>query len=290
MKFEIKSRWESKILFAAEAASLLLALEAAIKAGANLSGADLYGADLYGANLSGANLSGANLSGANLSGADLSRANLSGADLSGANLYGANLSGANLSGADLSRVDLYGANLSGANLSGANLSGANLSGANLSGADLSRADLYGANLSGANLYGANLSGANLSRANLSRADLYGANLSGAENGELAQAQTSILPEGNLVGWKMCKDKVVVKVLIPQKARRSNATGRKCRAEYVQVLRVFGAEEGVAQYDGKTVYRKGEIVKCHNWDENRWAECSGGIHFFLTRIEAESCIY
>ena len=44
MKFEIKSRWDSKILFTAEAASLLLALEAAIKAGVNLFRANLCGA------------------------------------------------------------------------------------------------------------------------------------------------------------------------------------------------------------------------------------------------------
>ena len=74
MKIEIKSRWDSTILFTAEAASLLLALQAAIKSRANLSGA----------NLSRADLSGANLSGAELYGADLSRAYLSRADLYGA--------------------------------------------------------------------------------------------------------------------------------------------------------------------------------------------------------------
>src|SRR5690348_7915527 len=154
-------------------------------------------------------------------------------------------------------------------------------------ADLSGADLYGANLFGANLSRADLYGANLSRANLSSADLSGANLSGAKNADLAQAQTSITPEGNIVGWKKCRNGVIVKLLIPQKARRSNATGRKCRAEYVKVLRVFGAEEGVSEYDPSTVYRKGETVKCDTWNENRFVECGGGIHFFLTRIEAEN---
>ena len=77
------------------------------------------------------------------------------------------------------------------------------------------------------------------------------------------------------------------MLIPQKARRSNATGRKCRAEYAKVLRVFGAAEGISQYDDKVVYRKGEMVKCDTWNEDRWTECGGGIHFYLTRIEAEN---
>jgi hypothetical protein len=159
MKFEITSRLTGAVQFTAEiecaddaprSVKIGLAVEWAIK---------------FGANLSDANLSRANLSRANLSGANLSRANLSDANLSRANLSRANLSGADLSRADLSDADLCGANLYGANLSGANLSRANLSGANLYGANLSRADLSDANLSGANLYGANLSRANLSGAN-----------------------------------------------------------------------------------------------------------------------------
>src|SRR5579863_1416417 len=136
MLYEIKSRFDGKVLFSLECGSLKICVEAAVKASANLSGA----------NLSGADLSGANLSGADLSGADLRGANLSGADLSGADLRGANLSGANLSGADLSGADLRGANLRDADLRDADLRGANLRGANLRGANLSDADLSGANL------------------------------------------------------------------------------------------------------------------------------------------------
>ena len=114
-----------------------------------------------------------------------------------------------------------------------------------------------------------------------------ANLHDAKNSELAQAQTVLLPEGNLVGWKKCKNNVIVKLLIPQKAKRSNATGRKCRAEYAQVLRVYGAAEGLSDYDGKTAYRKGETITCDSWNPDRFVECGGGIHFYITRIEAEN---
>ena len=164
-----------------------------------------------------------------------------------------------------------GANLSGADLSGANLSGANLSRANLSRADLSRADL---------------SGANLSRANLS-----GADLSGAESADLAIAQTRILPEGELIGWKKCADGIIAKLLIPAKAKRSHAWGRKCRAEYVKVLAVMNSDgkavkEGESQHDqGKTVYRKGKIVKPDSWCADYTKECAAGIHFFITKEEA-----
>ena len=146
-------------------------------------------------------------------------------------------------------------------------------------ADLSRADLYGADLSRANLYGADLYGANLSGANL-----YGANLS-----EIQQARLSIVPDsGAFEAWKKCANGVLVRLSIPADARRSNATGRKCRAEFVDVLEVIGANEGRSQYDnGKTVYRVGERVHCDDWEGDRWQDCAGGIHFFITRAEAQA---
>ena len=199
---------------------------------------------------------------------------------------------ADLSGANLSDADLGGANLSGANLSCAYLSCAYLSGAYLSCADLSGANLSGANLSRADLSGAYLSGANLSCANLSRADLRGANLSGADlsgavDAEYALAQHSILPEtGPIWGWKKCRNNVLVKLVVGDTAKRSHATGRKCRAEHVKVLEVIGAKIGISTYDINTQYRAGQIVLCDKWNEDRWTECGGGIHFFLTRIEAE----
>src|SRR5208337_1537227 len=194
------------------------------------------------------------------------------ADLSSAILRGANLRGAIFSGADLSKAILYGADLSGADFSRA---------------ILSRADLREADFRGANLYGANLSRADLYGANLSGADLRGANLSGAKHIIYILSQSSILPEsGPIWGWKKCKDGVLVKLVVEDTAKRSHATGRKCRAEHVKVLEVIGAEVGISSYDNKTEYRVGQIVRCNKWDENRWAECGGGIHFFLTRIEAE----
>ena len=169
----------------------------------------------------------------------------------------------------------------------ATASRADLSGVNLSGAYLSGANLSGAYLSGAYLSGANLSGANLSEADLSRVNLSGANLSGAKNADLVIARTRILSEGDLIGWKKCKNNVIVKMQIPSDAKRSHAFGRKCRAEYVKVLEVIGAEVGIAQHDNKTEYRKGEIVKPDSFDENWQVECAPGIHFFITRIEAEN---
>ncbi len=136
--------------------------------------------------------------------------------------------------------------------------------------------------------GAYLEGANLEGANLEGANLYGANLEGAKNvPAITQAQTRITPEGTLIGWKKCHGGVIVKLRIPEDARRSNATGRKCRAEWVEVVEVYGAEVGLSLHDGgATVYRPGETVKPDRWEEDRWQECAPGVHFFLTREEAE----
>ena len=56
---KIKNRWNGKVLYSGEHASLKEAVEAAVKAGANLAGANLAGANLRGANLRDANLCGA---------------------------------------------------------------------------------------------------------------------------------------------------------------------------------------------------------------------------------------
>ena len=176
---------------------------------------------------------------------------------------------------------------SGADLSGANLSGADLRGANLSEANLSGANLRGADLSGANLRGANLRRADLSEANLRRVNLYGANLREAKNVDLVIAQTRILPDGDLVGWKKCRDGVIVKLRIPEAAKRCHAFGRKCRAEYAEVLEVIDADRGVSSHDGKTQYVAGQRVTPDSFDENWTNECSNGVHFFITKIEAEN---
>jgi hypothetical protein len=129
--------------------------------------------------------------------------------------------------------------------------------------------------------------ANLQSANLQYANLQSADLQYAKNSELAIAMTRILPDGDLVGWKKCTNNIIVKLLIPYAAKRSHAFGRKCRAEYVQVIEVFGGDVGIAQHDSKTEYRAGAIIKPDSFNEDWTEECSNGIHFFISRVEAEN---
>ena len=211
------------------------------------------------------------------------------ANLSGANLSRADFSGANLSGADFSR-----ANLSGANLSRADISGANISRANLSGADLMRANLSGADFSRANLSGADFSRANLSRANLSGADLSGADLSGADlsGAENVPYIPYACPDfGMFIGFKKASGYIVV-LEIPEDAKRLSATGRKCRcnkAKVIEIQNIDGTKANVTKvasdYDSDFVYEVGKTVSVDNFCEDRWEECSSGIHFFINRQEA-----
>ena len=182
--------------------------------------------------------------------------------------------------------------VSGADLYSADLRDANLHYANLYGANLSGADLYGANLYGANLSGADLYGANLRDANLHYADLRGANLYGAKDADYAIAQTRILPEGDIIGYKKCQDNKIVKLLIPKEAKRSHAFGRKCRAEFAQVLEITKGtrklKTAISTFNSGFKYEVGKTVKPVEPFEDDWTnECASGIHFFITKIEAEN---
>jgi len=199
-----------------------------------------------------------------------------GADLHSADLCNADLRGSNLRCANLCDADLRGANLRGANLCGADLYGADLCDANLRDADLCNADLYGADLRGANLCDANLRGA----------DLYGADLCDAKGCYL-----SCPTEGSFIGWKKASGHIV-KLRIPEDARRSSATGHKCRCDKAYVMEIQNmdgtraTEDTVRSDNDKNfVYTVGATVEVPDFNDNRWSECAPGIHFFIDRRAA-----
>ena len=206
------------------------------------------------------------------------------------------LNGEGGSRANLSNADLRGANLSNADLFGANLRGANLFGANLSNADLRDADLRGANLSNANLSNADLRNADLRGANLRGANLSNADLCGASIDQMMWNIYTVFyplqcPEsGSYIGYKKASG-LVVELEIPADARRSSATSRKCRASKAKVLSITDINGNPAggqvksNYDPNFVYAIGETVEVTDFDDNRWNECSTGIHHFITRAEA-----
>ncbi len=195
------------------------------------------------------------------------------------------------------RADLRGTDLSWANLREADLRGTDLSWANLRRADLRRADLRGTDLRGTDLRGTDLSWANLRRADLRRADLRGADLREAylRGADLREADLNFpiaCPEsGSFIGYKKAR-KYIIKLKILENAKRSSATSRKCRCDKAEVVAienmdgtVVGVDSVRSNRDSSFIYRIGEIVSVDNFDDNRWNECTAGIHFFITRDEA-----
>ena len=134
---------------------------------------------------------------------------------------------------------------------------------------------------------ANLRDADLSCADLSRADL--SNIVFNEGTAFYALQCP--EEGSFIGYKKAHG-YIVKLEILADAKRSSATSRKCRCSAAKVLSITtidGSEEVkeiASGRDSNFIYRVGEIVRVDNFDEDRWNECSTGIHFFITRREAE----
>lgn len=125
-------------------------------------------------------------------------------------------------------------------------------------------------------------------------------------------------EGSFIGWKKVifevprmpipnfltisipyvpeRHEALIKMRIPENARRSSATGRKCRCEFAEVLSIEDLTRGIyldsvtnernpVYKPVQTVYTVGEMVYPDDFDENRWHECTNGIHFFITKQEA-----
>ena len=269
-KIELKNTETDKVVVSGEFNSLANALEHGAKTKIDMSCLSIPGENLNTAKLYKAKLNSSNLEGARLSGSSFVLAEL----------HDVNLQDASLKCASFVQVQAERVNLQRANCRNANFQNANLQFSNLQGADLRYADMRHARLENADLRGAKTHGTCFEDAWLS----------GALLDPFLVARLTVLPEGDIIVWKRCRQDVIAKLLVPAQAKRSNSTSRKCRSEYVITLELFGDLEetntATSIRDLHTTYTVGETTRCDSWDEDRWTECSGGIHFFLTRLESE----
>lgn len=126
-----------------------------------------------------------------------------------------------------------------------------------------------------------------------KADLHGADLREAKN--VPYIPMCCPEEDEFIGWKKAStsdNKVIVKLKIPSDAKRSNATTKKCRCSKAEVLAIYNLDGTEAEekschsdYDYNFIYEVGKVVEVADFDEDRWNECSTGIHFFINRQEA-----
>ena len=237
------------------------------------------------ANLDGADISNTDLRFANLKYASLDDVNFYKSDLRWANFCNASLQHTNLSYADFREVTLNDTNICDSNLIHADFGDASLVGAYLPHSNLTRADFQGANLGWADLRDCVFYDADIRDCNLWNANLVGAK-------DVSYIPLQCPSDGAFIGWKKVND-VLIKLEIPADARRSSAITNKCRCDKAKVLGFYntlGTEELditelVNDEYEKCKYVKGEMVYPDFFDEDRWNECSHGIHFFVNKQDA-----
>ena len=106
-------------------------------------------------------------------------------------------------------------------------------------------------------------------------------------------------KGSFIGYKKvcsvndCFKYYILKLEIPEDAKRSSAVNNKCRCNKVKVLEIQNLDGRIAKnvkkvssiYNNDFTYKLDKIVEEPNFDECRWNECAAGIHFFMKREEA-----
>lgn len=174
-----------------------------------------------------------------------------------------------------------------------------LDGENLDGLNLDNAILDWASLHRTSLKGASLKNASLFRASLNYDCLKGANLDGASLSVVSFEDAIKLPfvpmscpdTGSFIGWKKAGGKII-KLEIPADAKRCSAISKKCRCDKAKVLEIQNLDGSISDvteissdYDYKFIYEVGKTVSVADFYEDRWEECSQGIHFFINRQSA-----
>lgn len=237
---------------------------------------------------------------ANLDDADISNTDLRFVNLKYASLNDVNFYKSDLREADLCRASLQHTNLSYADFREATLNDAYIANSNLTYADFGDANFVGAYLSHSNLTKADFQMVNFAWANFRSCVFYDtdlrdcnfmyANLRGSEYVSYIPFQCP--SDGAFIGWKKVNN-VLIKLEIPADAKRSSATTNKCRCDKAKVLGFYDSL-GVNELDmtelvndkyEKCRYVKGEMVYPDYFDEDRWNECSHGIHFFINKQDA-----
>ena len=200
---------------------------------------------------------------------------------------------------NLENYDLSDMNFSHSNFINVNLSNVNFCSSQLVNVLLDDCDLQNANLKNANLERASLRRANLTKVDISGARLYAAVLENAILDDIIfddKTENFCIhcPEqGAFVAYKKGLDNLIIKLLIPSDARRVSSTMNCCRCDKAKVLEIKNFE-GTKFFDEawSTVaegfcYKLGEWVYAENFNEDRWYDSTGGIHFWMTEDEAKA---
>ena len=89
----------------------------------------------------------------------------------------------------------------------------------------------------------------------------------------------------MIGYKKCRDNVIVTLKIPKGSVVFCINGSKCRTNSAIVIAIDGAKRAYSMQNGMSYY-VGDRFNIWDFDCEYNIECSTGIHFFKTRAEAE----
>lgn len=221
-------------------------------------------------------------------------------DLSFLNLSNLNFKGRKLALADFSYSNLENCNFENCNLLHANFQFANIQNATFSDANLFRADFrYIENAKKCNFESAVLAMASFACSNLEKVNFYGAILNDAIFSDATNVpnlpELNICPDGIFLGWRVV-DNILLKYLIYKESKKHNGSGRTCRTDEVKILKIINLSNNEeltvtpaivigSPMNFAKKYKKDEIVKVENFDDDRWKENGEGIRFYLTKEEA-----
>ena len=278
----------------------------------DISGVDLSQADLSGSSFTKSKLIGTNLSGARLLGTVFMNVDMTDAVLDDVNLRNGDICHSTLIRMKAQRADFIncimwdndftGSVLRASRFIGAQLCDGKFIGADLSACDLSCADIDYAHFDGAVLKDADLKWTDNSFwATFKKADMKNVDLKGSplDDSAVEGAKNLFVPmvcpeEGAFIAWKKCRDGKIIRLMVPEDAQRTGCSSYTCRASEVVILNIFDGdnecEEAVCLYDDEIVYHKGERVKDEEEFDPSLLHDGTGIHFYITRAEAERADY
>ena len=271
---------------------------------------DLHGFDFNYANFRGAHIINCNFEGAVLTNSVFDDASITGSNFNytTAEPCGASFCGASFCAATLANVSMNDCSLSIASFIEATLKHVSIKQSSLIKACFNRAyvsdsilqgsDLSQAKFVDAKIYHCVFTGSRVSDINMIGAQMECPDGLDACEGFNAECISFACPaEGSFVAWKACRDNTICKILIPEDAKRSSAFGRKCRASKFKVLEIYHVdldtnvigvtdrEFATSMFNPDWIYERGKTYEEPNFVNDRFKECTVGLHFFMNKQDA-----
>ena len=302
---------------------------------ADLRDVDFAGQSLYNANFAYAHLEGAKLTHCCLNEANFEHCRFSQTDFTGSTLVGSNFSLAHLISTSLVNCYCKNSVFDGATIENSNLFNSNFTNSNFRSVSFKntvanytqflycdflngsfyKIDFIGADFTDAIINKCEFNKYNLKSVIINYVSMFGCSVSFTNlenvkfvdtsikyvsfknNQNMPYASMSCPSDGSFIGWKKVDNRYLIKLQIPEDAKRSSATYFKCRCDKALVLEITDLKNNDKSiknitntkayncYGSKVNYIVGEMVYPDSFDDNRWNECSNGIHFFINKQDA-----